>query len=164
MPRAKRAPKAKIDPSWQRDELIEKLLNEVAEQNHKHLERAKIVVLVKPRGGGALCCNGVGKLMSPSRAVLALVKEDMGEVHYITVIGRDRWEKLGETAAKKRVLDHLLCHAGGLDDKGRWFKVEHDVQEFVAVLKRHGLDDSPGLTQFVATAKQMKFPLKLAGA
>src|SRR5690349_11019002 len=73
-------PRQKVDPTWVRDELIEKLLNEVAEENHKHLERAKLVVIVKPRGGRKGCCGGLGDVKTASRALLALLKDtDVGE-------------------------------------------------------------------------------------
>ena len=58
--------------------------------------------------------------------------------------------------AKKRVLDHLLCHAAGRDgETDEWKLAPHDVQEFTAVIKRHGLDGSPGLRSFVEAAKQL---------
>jgi hypothetical protein len=164
MARRARKPKEPKQVEWVRDQMIEELVSEVAKKHHGHLERATIVVLVKPRGGRKGCCNGLGDLKTPSRAVLALVKEEIGEVSYILLLGRDKWEKLsGE--ARRRALDHFLCHAGGLDtDSGRWFKVEHDCEEFTAVIERHGLDGSPGLTKFVARAKQLEIVIHKGGA
>lgn len=163
MPRRGRKPKEPKQVEWVRDEMIEELVSEVAKKHHGHLERATIVVLVKPRAGRKGCCNGLGDLKTPSRAVLALVKEDIGDVSYILLLGRDKWEKLSGDA-RRRALDHFLCHAGGIDtDSGRWFTVDHDVMEFSSIIERHGLDGSPGLTKFVATVKQLKLSLKVAG-
>jgi hypothetical protein len=159
------APKEPKTVEWIRDELIEKILNEVAEEHHGHLERAKLVVVVKPRAGRKGCCGGLGQLKTPSRAMLALLKDqEIGEPSYILLLGRDKWEKLSPEA-RRRALDHFLCHAGGIDtDRGRWFKVEHDCEEFTAILKRHGVDGSPGLTHFVAQAKQLEIRIHKGGA
>jgi hypothetical protein len=150
----KKPPPVKVE--WERIPIVEKMINELIQVIHKPLERAKIVALGKPRGSRSMCCGGIAKLTTPSKALRALVKDDIGDVHYVAILGQDRWDKL-ETEAKKRVLDHILCHAGGLDDeKGTWFLVDHDVSEFTAVIKRHGLDESPGLRAFAQAAKQLK--------
>ncbi|HEV8596796.1 MAG TPA: putative metallopeptidase [Candidatus Dormibacteraeota bacterium] len=158
--RKAKKPKVPVKVEWERLLLVEKTIHELVGLVHKHLERAKIVAVGKPRGTKKMCCGGIAKLTTPSKALRALVKDDIGDVHYIAVIGLDRWEKL-EAEARKRVLDHLLCHAGGRDDdRDVWFLVDHDVEEFTAVIKRHGLDDSPGLRAFVSQAKQLKLELK----
>jgi hypothetical protein len=154
---------AKVE--WERLPLVDKLVQEcIDEYEHDHLERAKIICLGKPRAGRAGKCGDVVKLKTPTKALIASIKHEGGtDVHYVIELGLDRWDRL-DAAGRKRELDHALCHAGGLDEKGRWFKLPHDVEEFTAILKRHGLQDSPGMRGFVVHARQMKLSFKLAGA
>ena len=103
--------------------------------------------------------GGVVKLVLVSKTIRTLVKDDLGDVHYLALIGLDTWKAL-DADVKKRWLDHALCHALWRDEDGDDWKLrDHDVREFTAVIQRHGLDGSPGLRSFVQAAKQ----LKLAG-
>ena len=155
MPR--RAKKAKAPkPEYERLPLVEKDLRELALKLHSHLERAKIYAVGKPRGSKTMCCGGIGKLTKVSKTIRTLVKDDLGDAHYLAILGLDKWRAL-DAEAKKRVLDHLLCHGLGQDSEtDEWKLAPHDVQEFTAVIQRHGLDDSPGLRAFVQAAKQLK--------
>jgi hypothetical protein len=153
MPRRGRKSQEPKPVEWERLLLVEKLIHDViSEAKHGHLERAQVVALGKPRAPKAGGCDRVVKLRRPSKALNAMVKDDVGEIHYLVEIGMDEWDRL-DTPAKKRLLDHALCHAGGLDDRGRWFTVpDHDVEEFAGVLERHGPVDTAGSR---AVAKQL---------
>lgn len=155
MPR--RAKKAKPPkPEYERLPLVEKDLRELALKLHAHLERAKVYVVGKPKGSKAMCCGGVARLTKVSKTIRTLVKDDLGDAHYLLILGLDKWRAL-DAEAKKRVLDHALCHAQGRDgETDEWTLAPHDVQEFTAVIQRHGLDGSPGLRAFVQAAKQLK--------
>ena len=157
---ARRAKKPKAPKQeMERMPLVEKDLRELALKLHAHLERAKIFAVGKPRGSKTMCCGGIGTLVKISKTIRALVRDDLGDAHYLAVLGLDKWRAL-DAEAKKRVLDHLLCHGLGQDSEtDEWKLAPHDVQEFTAVIQRHGLDGSPGLRSFVQAAKQ----LKLAG-
>lgn len=148
MARRARKKKDPVKVEWERLLLVEKLIQEViAEATHGHLEHAKIVALSKPRAPKVGACGRVVKLRRPSKGLNALVKDDIGEIHYLIEVGVDEWER-------KRLLDHALCHAGGLDDRGRWFTVpDHDVEEFTGVLARHGAVDTAG-TQLSLIARK----------
>jgi hypothetical protein len=149
-----RKKKAPVKQDYERMPTVDKMINEMIQLTHRHLERAKVYAVGKPKGTAKMCCGGTAKLMMPSKAVKALVKDDLGDVHFVAVIGLDKWEKLDQDA-KKRVIDHLCCHAFCGEDGG-FSLLDHDVSEFVAVIKRHGLDDSPGLRAFAQAAKQLK--------
>lgn len=162
MPKAKavkkeRKKKPPVKVEWIRLPLVEKMINELIQLVHKPLERAKIYAVGKPKGTAKMCCGGVAKLSIPSKAVKALVKDDLGDVHFVAVVGLDKWEQLDQDG-KKRVLDHLLAH-GCCGEDGGWSLVDHDVAEFAAIIRRHGLDESPGLRQFAKEIKQLKLNL-----
>lgn len=151
--RAKTAKAPKVE--YERMPIIEKDLRELALKLHAHLERAKIYAVGKPKGSKAMC-GGVIKLVRVSKTIQTLVKDDLGDCHYLALVGLDKWKAL-DADAKKRWLDHALCHALGRDGDGDdWKLLDHDVREFTAVIQRHGLDGSPGLRSFVQAAKQLK--------
>jgi hypothetical protein len=142
--------KAKVE--WERLLLVEKAIAELVGQAHPNLERAKIVAIGKPGRPGASRCHGIVKLRVPSSAEKAMVKEDLGDVAYVVEVRSTPYEALS-AEQKKRRLDHALCHAFGQDERGRWIKTGHDVEEFKVILERHGApDDNP---QFLPVAKQM---------
>jgi hypothetical protein len=152
MPR-RRSNKPKADKViWERLLLVEKALAELVGQAHPNLEHAKIVAIGKPGRPGESRCHGIVKLRVPSSAEKAMVKDDLGDVAYVVEVRSAPYEKLTAEQRKRR-LDHALCHAMGQDERGRWVKIGHDVEEFKAVLDRHGApDDNP---QFLPVAKQM---------
>lgn len=149
----RRSARPKVEKvTWERLLLVEKALAELVELAHPNLERAKIVAIGKPGRAGDSRCHGIVKLRVPSSAEKAMVRDDLGDVAYVVEVRTAPYEKL-DAAQRKRRLDHALCHAFGLDERERWVKVGHDVEEFKAVLERHGApDDNP---EFVPMAKQM---------
>jgi hypothetical protein len=77
------------------------------------------------------------------------LQKEFAAYDFIILLNREVWEDLEFTAEKKRALvDHELCHAAGVtDDDGakydergrRVFRVrKHDVEEFYAIINRHG--------------------------
>ena len=67
-------------------------------------------------------------------------------------------------AQREALLDHELAHLGAKDDKDTSVPIirAHDVEEFREVLERRGAW-SPGLKDFIQTAKQLKlFPKEAA--
>jgi hypothetical protein len=163
--RAFKKPKPpKPDPEWTRLPLIEKLAQELIAQHHQHLERAKIVVLGKPKAGkrGEKVVDAVG--VRPSKALQALWKESAGEdLHYVIVIGRTEWDAM--TPARRRiVLDSILNKFIGLDEKGRWtLRKDYDVEVDLPILRRYGAH-TVELELLAKEAKQMGLFEKRAGA
>lgn len=75
------------------------------------------------------------------------------EDFFVIELAQPEWEHL--TPAQRRALvDHELCHLG-VDEDGNSSIVSHDVEEFGAVLERHGLWE-PDVSQFIrAGARQL---------
>lgn len=137
---------------------VEAIVEELVRAHHRHLERARILVLGKPkaakRSGGKV---NVAKAKRATPALNALVKDELGEVHYLIELGLDAWDKL-DTKVRRIVLDHELCHFAGQGEAGKWTVVDHDVEEFTTILRRHGAWHV-SLEMFVREAKQLDLPL-----
>jgi len=148
--RPKKAKKPVVD--WERLLLVEKAIAELIGESHPLLERAKIVAIGRPGRVGESKCDGIVKLRVARSAEKVIAKEDIGDIAYVIEVRSEPFAKLTAEGRKRR-LDHALCHGAGLDEKGRWFTVDHDLEEFVQILKRHGApDDNPAFTDVV---KQM---------
>lgn len=153
----RRRKKELVKVEWRRMPEVEAIIDELVKKHHRHLERARIVVLGKPKAGKRRGKTNVATASKAPAALNALVKDEIGEVHYQIAIGLDAWDKLD---AKKRriVLDHELCHFAGQDEAGKWGLVGHDVEEFTTILGRHGAWTAD-LELFVKQAKQLELPL-----
>lgn len=145
---------------WRRMLEADPLVQDLIKKHHRHLERAKIVILGKPKAG-----KRHGKLVYAvakrvTEATQTLVKETGGEeIHYEIQVGLDQWDHL-DTKTRKIVLDQALCHFTGLDlDKNRWGMRGPDVEEFNSILERHGAWNVD-LQLFCRVAKQMPLDLE----
>lgn len=59
------------------------------------------------------------------------------EPFFLMEIALDTWENLSADQ-KEALVDHELCHFGITED-GRRFILPHDLEEFAAIVERHGL-------------------------
>lgn len=151
--RGRKKKEKKPPVEWTRMHQVEETVADLVRKHHSHLERATIFVLGKPkaskRSGGKV---NVAKARRCTEALRALVKDEIGEAHYIIEVGKDAWEALSQDT-KKIVLDHELCHFAGQDDKGKWGLLDHDVAEFRSIIERYGLY-SADLELFAKTAAE----------
>lgn len=155
-PRKPKKPKVPKKTEWERMPEAEKLVAELVAKHHKHLERAKIICLGKPKAGKKRGRSVEATARKATKAMTLLMKEGIGtDLHYYIEIGLDLWETMNATN-RKTLLDHELCHFAGQDlEKGTWGLVGHDVEEFTAIVKRHGAYNA-GL---VAFGEQLKLAL-----
>lgn len=84
-----------------------------------------------------------------------LVSEREREFHdhdFIVILHKQVWEKMSR-AQREALMDHELCHCGADvgDTRTRYFIEKHDLEEFVEVVKRHGLW-APEVEQLVRAA------------
>jgi hypothetical protein len=162
--RAKPPKPPKPAPEWERMPLIEKLAQELIGQYHQHLERAKFVVLGKPKAGkrGEKTVQAAG--MRASKALQALWKEGAGEdLHYVILIGRPEWDAM-KPERRRIVLDAILNKFTGLDEKGDWgLRKDFDVEVDLPILRRYGAH-TVELELLAKEAKQMGLFEKKAGA
>jgi len=127
----KEKPELKEAPEVQ--ELAAKLISTV----HTHLAEAKIKYLFR-----------TGKWELRGKVVYGKAEKPSGKYRYLTgydfiiTINRDIWF-VNKPETREAILDHELMHcARGLDDKEgnpRWYIQDHDLTDFVAIVRRHGL-------------------------
>lgn len=124
-----------------------RILREIRDKHHKELEYASIALAwrksLKPDKDGHLI---LGKCIKASD----LAKE-FAPFDFIILLNREVWRDMDFTVAKKRALvDHELCHAATsidkwgeqkYDERGRpVYRVrKHDIEEFRAIVERHGV-------------------------
>jgi hypothetical protein len=135
-------------------------------EHHKHLldyagyaPRMEYVFRDKAQIAGGKMTLGTMHIVSNLNAFLADREEDdgAGQPFFCMVIAHDSWLNL-TVAQREALVDHELCHCGlslGKDDRLKLHIVPHDVEEFAAVLHRHGTWED-GLQSFMAQAKDRR--------
>jgi hypothetical protein len=113
----------------------------VIEKHHRHLEEANIACVFRSGtwsdGGGGTILASAGKVGAKMQAICGDFKPD-----FIITINEDAWMAMDEKS-REALIDHELCHCikNGCDSLGnpKWGLVGHDVEEFEAIIRRHGL-------------------------
>ena len=152
---------------WKADEKIHALLREVADAHHPHLEEARILVLLRDHGARRRGRDVLGTAAKASPKDKALLGE---EVDFIVTLSAEHWHEM-EYRERRALLDHELCHCGRDEiekkvrdpETGRkttvtvynWAMRGHDVEEFTAILGRHGAW-RPELEDFARAARQLE--------
>lgn len=130
---------------WEAPEVRE-LASLLIEQNHQHLQGQKLVYVFcakNPVGGRGCKAHGGVTVIGGMQAALAQglaakqVPVEHEERFFLVKISRPYWNNLSESERLAK-LDHYLAHCG-LSDKGNPTIWPHDVEEFQAIINRHGL-------------------------
>lgn len=138
-------------------EIAEKLIKE----HHPDIAefRMEFVFVDKTPNKGGKEVWGTMRKVSALPAYLAADDKDQAdgytEPFFVMVISKPIWENLPDDK-KVALVDHELCHAGVKTDKDGNPKphiIPHDLEEFTAIVKRHGLwrDD---VKEFLEVAKK----------
>ena len=122
---------------WKADEAKEIAEKEVIPQWHENLSQLRIAYLF------------VDDLVSKGKTIAAKIKKASSLEHFLTdynlilTVNKTVWKRFGP-AKRLALIDHEFCHVmAGMDKRGKiWFTlVGHDLEEFSAVVKRHGIWD-----------------------
>jgi hypothetical protein len=144
------------DTKWLRNDEAESMVAELVGTYHRHLDRAHIVCLTKPtasKKNGRTTWATCQKVTPLIRALL----ETETQADYVIVIAGPVWERL-TTKERRALIDHELMHAAGYDDEREtWLLDGHDVEEFAAIIERHGAW-RPDLERFIGAAKKVVLP------
>lgn len=171
-PRTPRAPKVRIakydliNPNEKPASQPYKLLAEVRKEWHEDTREARIALAwvrnVKPDADGHIL---LGKCVKAGELQKELVEWD-----FVILLNKDTWDAKEFSVEKKTALiDHEMCHVGSMEDKngeprvdakGRrvWRVVSHDIEEFNAIVRRHGCYKSD-LERFAETLMKKQAPL-----
>lgn len=143
-------PKVDKGPKYTHAPEVEELAAKLINDHHSHLAEARIKYLFRN-----------GKWQSKGKSTLGKAKlaaEDarfLGQYDFIIMISTDAWNS-AVPAYREALVDHELQHLDCAEDKAgnkKWSIQDHDVQEFVSVVRRHGLWEVD-LQKLIIAAKQ----------
>lgn len=131
-----------------------KLTQEIINEHHPRLRNAKIAVVMRDKATkskGKLVAATAGKFPDKAKPFTYVAFD------FVITISEDVYEGM-EPRKKRALIDHELCHLG-FDENGSPTIVAHDVEEFLAVIARHGLWDDilVDLQEVMAQAEQIPF-------
>jgi hypothetical protein len=140
-----------------------KILKKVVEKWHPHLEEARIALAWKV-GGWKPDRDGIMKLGQAKKA--SDLDREMKPYDFVILLSQTGWDELSKEQ-RLALVDHEASHCEvsrdertgevRLDDRGRkvYRMRHHDIAEFRAVVKRHGLY-TRDLEEFVKVAVEQK--------
>jgi len=133
----------------------ERLAQPIIERHHPSLRGARILYCFttakRTRNGRTVYATA--QKLSPVDRFLTADTEDSDEgADFLILIGAEEWESL-DTAQKKALVDHELSHCVR-DEEGNASIVGHDLEEFRAIVERHGLW-SPDARAMADTMRQL---------
>jgi hypothetical protein len=127
---------------------ISEMAEMIRKTHHEHLEDAKIAYVVVPGSPKSKGKTVLGKCRGIT-GVMTLVTD----ADFIIQVPWGQWQKLSDSQ-REAVLDHELAHCGAdVDEKtgDTFYRIlPHDVEEFSAIIDRHGLY-MPDRVEFAAT-------------
>lgn len=129
------------------------LIAEIPE--HRHLATARIRYLFR---AGTWASRG--RLVLGRAAVLSERDQLLsGGYEAVVIVNRLAWQALSQEA-RRALVDHELSHLAR-DDEGDLTLAGHDVEEFAAVIRRHGLWTEE--LRLIGRVVQERLPLEVAG-
>ena len=143
-------PKVEKGPKYTHASEVAELAAKLINDHHDHLAEARIKYLFRN-----------GKWQSKGKSTLGKAKlaaEDarfIGEYDFIIMISLNAWNS-AVPAYREALVDHELQHCDCTEDKAgnkKWSIQDHDVQEFVSVVRRHGLWEND-LQKLMVAAKE----------
>lgn len=128
---------------------VERIAEKLIAAHHRHLATVPIRYVWRDkaaRSKGNVVLGKARKVTGLGAHLVHLVRDDEppDEVEFFVIeIAHDTWQDLTE-AQQTALVDHELCHLGveipERGDKDRNLVVRgHDLEEFAAVVERHGL-------------------------
>ncbi len=142
---------------YQQDETIESMAKRLIAAHHPHLKGAAIAYLMKLADPEAKTPAGrMGKRpkIASARGVPAAYRALTG-FDFLIVADQKWWDRL-DLAQHEAIIDHELMHCRR--DEDGWYVADHDVEDFRAILERHGFYRA-GLEEF-CNAVQMTLPME----
>jgi len=127
---------------------VEEVARELIPEYHAHLAEAKIEYLYRVG-----TWNSKGKVMMAKIHVLSGREKHLTGLDIVMEVNRAVWGEL-DAQQREALIDHKLCHV--VEGKDGYKRVDHDLGEFSAVIRRHGLWNHE-VQGFVKAVRQMTF-------
>jgi hypothetical protein len=151
---------------------VERIADRLIEEHHKHLVGIPIRYVFRDKAAssrGKLVLGKARKSTGLNATLVHLVRHDEppDRVDFFVIeIALDTWRALTD-AQKTALVDHELSHCltevpDGLDDDVTLVLAGHDMEEFAAVVRRHGLWRSD-LETFMVNSQQPTLHETMAG-
>ena len=106
---------------------VEEIAKDLIPKHHSHLKDQPILYLF------------VRSMSDWARMCLRSEKEQfISGYHFLMEVNHKKWAELSDKQ-RLALVDHELCHAGIDSESGEPMIIEHDVEEFGEIVKRHGL-------------------------
>lgn len=121
---------------WQCPDEVYDLMVPIIEAHHEHLVDARILLLFRDQAAkkaGKLVAATASKMSGTDNAIADATPPYTFKI----IIANDLWT-LNTDAWLEALLDHELSHCGGNSEDG-WELLAHDLEEFSAIVERHGL-------------------------
>jgi len=139
-----------MSTTWEEaDERLIALAESVIRRWHLHLLDARVGFLYRSESGVSQGKEVIGKAKKVSEELRVLLDLD-----FLVWISKPAWLALSPEG-REALLDHELSHLAG-DEVDGWSIRAHDVEEFVAVIERHGLWH-PVLARLAEPPVQLRF-------
>lgn len=91
--------------------------------------------------------------------VFALNGRPVAGSFFVIEVSKDHWKELNESA-QRALIDHELCHIDWAGPDEPIKTRAHDLEEFTAVVKRHGLWRTSVYDLVAAGAEQLQFDIE----
>lgn len=134
---------------------IQAVAERLIPKHHAHLSKAKIAYVMKE--------HPLDKPKSPPAPGRKSVMASAAKVppQYRVMSGYDLkivvdeywWDRL-DLSEREALVDHELCHFGWSPENVEYFMVDHDIEEFAAILRRHG-EWKSDVADFCREARQL---------
>ena len=118
------------------------------EKYHTHLKSANITYLFRDKATKNAGRVILGKATKCSPMNRLLHKQD-----FVIIFAKDVWDVLNERQ-RESLVDHELCHCGK-NKFDNWCILQHDCEEFISVIERHG-DSAISVKKLIAAIKGEK--------
>lgn len=138
-----------VGAEWREAPQVGKVAEKIVKRHHPHLEECPIEYVFRKEhkvSKGKACLAEVKKV-SGLNAYLATpamraLTEDSQTVYqstefFVMEVAYDTWKGMNEKE-RRALIDHELCHLRYDDEEDRFFLVGHDLEEFDAIVNRHG--------------------------
>lgn len=109
-----------------------RIAKDVIYDHHEKLIEAKIGFLFRGEPGSSQGKTVVARAMKVDKKYTALVNKDLD---FLIWIAKPSWDNF-TTDQRRALIDHELCHL--CYDDGDCSIVGHDIEEFSAIIERHG--------------------------
>lgn len=171
---ARRPKTPKVALTYELAPAVEAIARTLIDEHHPHLLSKRILYIFRSRHAksGRRIVMGRAKIISGLNAFLAMdeygsavkenvLGEEVGEApdpFFLIEIAKDLWMGM-DPATRRALVDHELAHCGINGEK--ICTMPHDVEDFTAIVRRHGLW-TPDLAALVKAAGGAQSPLPMS--